>query len=594
MGGIVKNIPFIFGVVFFLIFSSISLASGYELLSNNTIYVDDDGTADYTNIQDAIDNSSDGDTIFVFNGTYNENINVSKSVTIIGQNRNNTIINGMENTSVKIVKDYVSINGFTILDSGDNAFHAGIWINANNTIINQNIIRNNYNGVVINNFCNNSILNCDIDNPDAYYYSAYGIRIKGEKAKNNYIENCNIQDIVVGSGIYLDTSLNNIIKTCSLQNNGRSIYLHYSNNNDIINCIINNKIEISSRSNNNSIENCKLMSSISINGGDYNIIKNNSFMNSNLNLYSCIGSSVINNSFTNKGISVDYTDSSIIDNNYIQDKPIVFYSKISNKIINQSVAQIILEKCQNITIQNQEISDINRAIQLISSNNCKLYSNELRNNEVGINIQYNSNNCHIYMNYLADNTEGIKISQSSNSIVENNTIYNSDVAIVCSSNYVSVKNNIISLDYNSIGIKLQYSNNCFINKNEIDCNNQNDDNYINQGIRLRNSDNNIIEKNTLSEFSISIFIYHSEGNFIYQNNLYSKKIPYFQRAKKDNFDDMFSNNIDGNYYGRLFVTIVPVIGFLLIKENDVPIGWDFGIPFIFSFDFHPARRPYDI
>ena len=35
----------------------------------NTIYVDDDGGADYANIQDAVDAASDGDTIFVFNGT---------------------------------------------------------------------------------------------------------------------------------------------------------------------------------------------------------------------------------------------------------------------------------------------------------------------------------------------------------------------------------------------------------------------------------------------------------------------------------------------------------------------------------------------
>ena len=114
------------------------------------------------------------------------------------------------------------------------------------------------------------------------------------------------------------------------------------------------------------------MSSVSINSGDSNIIKNNSFINAVLNLYSCIGSSVINNSFTNKGISVDYSYSSIIENNYIQGKPILFYSKISNKIIDESVGQIILEKCQNITIQNQEISNTNRAIQLISSNNCKI------------------------------------------------------------------------------------------------------------------------------------------------------------------------------------------------------------------------------
>ena len=579
-------------ILFISLFSNIISAGS----SNNIIYVDDDGGADYTKIQDAINNATDGDIIFVYNGTYNENIIVTKSVKIIGQNKNNTIINGEKNTSVNISKDYITIEGFTIGNSGDNIFHAGIWINANNTIINQNIIRNNSIGIVIKNFCNNSIMNCDFDNPDAGYYSNYGVWIKGEKGIFNTIENCNIQDNNHGgcSGIYLDTTLNNLIKNCTLKNNGRAIYLHYSNNNDFLNCNVNNIIEIRSLSNNNSFDNCKIMSSISINSGNYNSIKNNIFINADLNLYSCIGSSVINNTFTNKGVNVDYTSSSIFDNNYIKDKPIVFYSKISNIIINQSVGQIILEKCQNITIRNQDISDINRAIQLISSNNCKLFSNELRNNDIGISIQYNSDNCHIFKNYLVDNYEGIKISNGLNSIIENNTIYNSDVAIVCSSNYVSVKNNIINIDDNSIGIKLQYSNNCFINKNEINCYNQNDNNIFSQGIRLRSSDNNMIEKNTISDFDICILIYHSEGNSVYQNNLYCNKLTYFQRAKYDNLDEMFSNTYDDNYYGRLFVIIKPIIGFLLIKESDIPIGWDLGIPFIFTFDLHPARMPYDI
>lgn len=52
-----------------------------------SIYVDDDGGADYTKIQDAIDNASDGDVIFVFNGTYYENVLVNKKIKLFGENR---------------------------------------------------------------------------------------------------------------------------------------------------------------------------------------------------------------------------------------------------------------------------------------------------------------------------------------------------------------------------------------------------------------------------------------------------------------------------------------------------------------------------
>jgi hypothetical protein len=42
----------------------------------NTLYVGGDGLGNYSNIQDAIDNAMDGDTVFVYNGTYNQNENI--------------------------------------------------------------------------------------------------------------------------------------------------------------------------------------------------------------------------------------------------------------------------------------------------------------------------------------------------------------------------------------------------------------------------------------------------------------------------------------------------------------------------------------
>ena len=48
-----------------------------------TITVDDSGGADFEKIQDAVNASSDGDTVFVYNGTYYENVVVNKSINVI-------------------------------------------------------------------------------------------------------------------------------------------------------------------------------------------------------------------------------------------------------------------------------------------------------------------------------------------------------------------------------------------------------------------------------------------------------------------------------------------------------------------------------
>jgi parallel beta-helix repeat protein len=53
-------------------------------VSGRTIYVDDDGGADFREIQDAIDSSLDGDTVIVMDGSYEESVQVNKAIHLIG------------------------------------------------------------------------------------------------------------------------------------------------------------------------------------------------------------------------------------------------------------------------------------------------------------------------------------------------------------------------------------------------------------------------------------------------------------------------------------------------------------------------------
>ena len=57
-----------------------------------TLYVGGSGPGNYTMIQNAIDDASAGETVFVYNGTYFENVIVNKTIDVIGEERNNTII----------------------------------------------------------------------------------------------------------------------------------------------------------------------------------------------------------------------------------------------------------------------------------------------------------------------------------------------------------------------------------------------------------------------------------------------------------------------------------------------------------------------
>jgi parallel beta-helix repeat protein len=77
-------------------------------LSSTVIYVPDD----YPTIQAAVDAASVGNTIIVREGTYNEDIDVNKCITLQGEDRNTTIID-TERVTVKISCNS-TITGFTI------------------------------------------------------------------------------------------------------------------------------------------------------------------------------------------------------------------------------------------------------------------------------------------------------------------------------------------------------------------------------------------------------------------------------------------------------------------------------------------------
>ena len=60
----------------------------------NSVIVDDDGGQHYTSIQAAIDVANPGDTIYVYNGTYIENLFINKTLNIMGNGSSSTIIDG--------------------------------------------------------------------------------------------------------------------------------------------------------------------------------------------------------------------------------------------------------------------------------------------------------------------------------------------------------------------------------------------------------------------------------------------------------------------------------------------------------------------
>jgi parallel beta-helix repeat protein len=86
--------------------------------ASTTWYVDDSGGADFTTIQDAVNASTDGNTIIVRDGTYIENVVVNKRLTIQSENGSGLTtvqpVEGYYTPIFKLTVDYVNISGFTV------------------------------------------------------------------------------------------------------------------------------------------------------------------------------------------------------------------------------------------------------------------------------------------------------------------------------------------------------------------------------------------------------------------------------------------------------------------------------------------------
>jgi len=92
-----------------------------------TWYVDDDGGdgVDFTKIQDAVNNASARDTIYVYDGVYNEHVTISASITLSGQSESGAVINGGgSGNCVQVSSADVAINGFTITNASGYGIYA--------------------------------------------------------------------------------------------------------------------------------------------------------------------------------------------------------------------------------------------------------------------------------------------------------------------------------------------------------------------------------------------------------------------------------------------------------------------------------------
>ena len=245
---------------------------------SNTLYVGGSGEGNYSKIKDAIDNASNGDTVFVYNGTYYENIEVDKSISLVGEDKNITIIDGdyVKNHVLYLLDDNITVNGFTIRYAG--IYKDGILIRSSgNHVLNCKLLANDWCGVALSSDCNNNLIShCEVSE------NFGGIYVQGWEEKydfNNVISHCTFGP---GDDVDLGRVKNTVVTDCTFYESDITQDMGYGST--YSNCVFNNPntgIVFWDGAEDVSIVNCTFLN-CSIDG----IVVANAFMN-NLTVQNC-------------------------------------------------------------------------------------------------------------------------------------------------------------------------------------------------------------------------------------------------------------------------------------------------------------------
>ena len=506
---------------------------------------------EFPTIQAAINNAADGDAVFVYNGTYQENLVLNKSITLIGEDEAITIVDGGGvGTVIYVWANNVSIINFTIRNSGFSTPMSGIFVASNYVKVKENTVANNYFGIYLKNSRGNVVCNCTIlDNQIGVYL---------ESSVDNVLESNNVTGNH-DTSVYLHYSSNNIVQRNTISGNGNyGIHLQHSNINNLEGNFVTghqNGVFLDISGNNTLSTNSMTLNrynfgvsgdslsdfiqnadtSNTVNGKlvyylvDQKDLSINSSTNPEVGYLAIINSTNVtakdlNLTENEEGILLAYTTGAMVKNCVMANNSrgaLLYqsgYSNLSSNVVVHNLEGISLSSSGDAVVNGNVVAENDGSgIELESSGRTMLAQNNVTLNAEGGVYLYSSEGCDLNENLVVNNSLGFRLQFSGNSRMARNVIANNS----------------------GEGIYLTYCNNCIIEDNNISGN-------LGYGVHQSSCDLNVIAGNTLISNRFSgLYLYESQFNLVEHNIVRSNDIGVYLYYSSNN--SLCSNNATDNF-----------------------------------------------
>lgn len=339
------------------------------------LYVGGSGLGNYSKIQDAIDNASTYDTVYVYTGIYYENIIIAtEGLTLAGQDKHSTVIYSTctAKHAISIQASYVTVQGFSIENAtalGTVWDASGVFLCSSHDVVEDNIIGGNSLGL------------CALS-------TAFNLTICHNSFLDSGILFGNYQHTPENPEVPVECFLHNMHNNTV---NGKPLY-YFKNVSDFI---------------------------IPADAGQ-------------VILANCTNVTVKESYFTqcNFPIALNYCTGCVVEQNTVKDSYGEIITMCSKNCIfqNNTIDSIIFGVCldqksrNNIVRFNTVTNSTGGVVVMIESSHNLVYENSFHDNLLGIRLFQRAHNNSISRNTIQQNRIGILLSEDPyNNAIENNT-----------------------------------------------------------------------------------------------------------------------------------------------------------------------------